>query len=171
MNYKDIEPMSERAIIWIYRSKFSFKHFQLKDDLMQEARIMVWQEMEKCNNINIDYPEFVHFIPKIAYRAMITFIRKRYHLQSKSGYIETQIPGQDDSIDDIIYTDYRFQEFMLFMDVDKVLKTDINQVRSTIYMLYAGYSFPEIAVIRDKNRSNVWRSSQRFGQRLLSAWA
>ena len=163
---------SELAVIWVYRKLFSNRNAHLKDDLMQEAKLNILREYRR---MLVSDDVFRGYIPKLAIQGMITFIRKTYHMGSKLGFLE--VPASERDIRGSL--DYSIQERLLFMDIHKVSELegyrgstfkDTGRITAIITLLYQGYGFQEISELMNSDRGNIWRSSRRFGRRLLSAW-
>lgn len=168
----ELMDFSERAIIWAYGKYFSYRHSNHRDDLMQEARLNILSEYRKTH---YDDESFKKIIPKLAIQGMITYIRRIHHEGAKSGYLE--VPATE--FDIMSEQDRSIQERILFCDIEKVsnMKGYHNfsygkpdRIRNIMALLYQGYGFTEIAELFNSDKGNIWRSSRRFGKRLLSAW-
>jgi RNA polymerase sigma factor (sigma-70 family) len=174
--FEDILENIERTVMWIYVKQFSMRHSNLRDDLLQEGRINIWNEYKRTDG-QIDRNQFCSYLPKLAYQGMIMYLRKIYHLQSESKYLECQSYDYVEKDVNLLWNskDYTLQERLLFYDICKVLEANVyknsERIRDIIVLLYQGYGFQEIAEMKQTDRGNIWKSSRRFGRRLLQAWA
>lgn len=171
MTEDELMAYSERAMTWAYGKFYSGKQSSHKDDLMQEARIAILKEY-RLNKV--DDETFKHWIPTLALRGMIEYLRRIYHYGAKSGYLETPLL---DNMDVRTSKDYTIKEWELFYDIRTVTKTYTKKnplprkIIDIMVFLYQGYGFTDIARIYNVNKGNICRSSKRFGKRLLSAWS
>ena len=169
MTEDELITYSERAVMWAYGKLFSNINSHNKEDLMQEARINILCEYRKTNFTD---EHFKNCIPKYAYQGMIQYLRDRYHLYAKSGYLEVSV---DAVIDVRCSKDYTLSEWILFYDVHNISKSAVyeqpQKIRETIDLVYQGYNFEENGQIRGTDRGNICRQAKRFGRRLLHAWA
>ena len=122
MTEDELMVYSERAVMWAYGKFCSGKQSHHKDDLMQEARIAILKEYRLKK---VDDEVFKHWIPNLALRGMIGYLRRIYHHGSKSGYLETSLL---DGMDVRTSRDYTIKEWELFYDVHAVTKTYTKQI-------------------------------------------
>ena len=161
MTYEDISEDVEKASRYIFGTMFASREY-MKDDLLQEARIAIWEAMSRQTIL-------ISYLPKLACQAMIAALRKRYHFMSQSGYLEKPMP---DGVD-FNFIDYTLQESLLFHDMENVIN---KKARNTVEYkrlgleLYAGYGFEEIGKMKGLDRGNVHKKAKRLGKYLLEGW-
>ena len=159
--YEDIAEDVERASMYIFGTMFASKEY-MREDLLQEARIAIWETMLRQTIL-------ISYLPKLAYQAMITALRKRYHLMSQNGYLEEPMP---DGVD-FNFIDYTLQECLLFHDMENVVNKKAQnptQYKRLGLALYAGYGFEDIGKMEGLDRGNIHKKARRLGRYLLEGW-
>ena len=170
IDYMELQDDIEKWVNLAYTTHFNNRVY-MKDDLLQEARLLIWKNSLSFNG-SVEVFKSGLFIT--AQRAMLQFINKRYHLRSKTGYIEDNISKINEQ--ELIAHDYTLKLLLLLYDVRLLTKKLFKKVRNKenyyklVLLVLGGYSHQEMSLYLGYHEDNIYAKLQILGRNLIMGW-